>query len=85
MSLCSENYQRPTLAKKDADEDNGGEDKLLSSLYWDTGFNWTGKDEAIQLRFRFLQVQGRMTPICSSALSPSNKIIRLKIKYVKFT
>lgn len=80
MSHCSESYQSPTVAKKDAGEGKGGEDKLLSILCWITGCNWTGKDEVIQLRFRFLQVQGRMTPICSSALSPSNKVIRLKIK-----
>lgn len=47
---------------------------MLNMLTWAAGLTCLEKkDEAIKPRFRFLQVQGRMSPICSSALSPSSK------------
>lgn len=47
---------------------------MLNMLAWVAGLNCLEKkDEAIKSRFRFLQVQGRMAPVCSSALSPSSK------------
>jgi len=62
--------------KKGVDEGKGKEDEVLNMLTWAAGWSCSEKkDEAIKSRFRFLQVQGRMAPICSSAFffSPSSK------------
>ena len=47
---------------------------MLNMLTWAARLSCLEKkDEAIKARFRVLQVQGRMAPICSSALSTSSK------------
>lgn len=53
-----------------ADEGEGEKDEVLNRHIWSARLSCLEKkDEAIKSRFRFLQVQERKAPICSSALS----------------